>query len=687
MVLPNFFACLMLVGFIMSTVGCKEEIDESNFAIKKEQTIADYLNENTNKFSQIKSVFERVKLGLETDPNASSIISALSARGNYTVFLPNDNAVAAYVAKLGKESVDALNYEDARLIAYSCIIDNKDNAAYETPDFPTSGTFAQSNLADRLLTCEEDTTAEFSGLYKINATSHVIASDFVMSNGVIHEVNTVIAPSSQLLHEMIAETPNLTIMSLLLKATGWDEKMAAVPERDTKYEEVSRLDTYTQPQVGTFAVAKTRYFGFTGFVETDDVYKNEWNVELNGTTKDDTLAVLNAIKTMCQSYGVEGSADDNYTDENNIVNRFVAYHFMEGRVAYDRFVHHYNEYGYKYGDPKNPQTKTYPVNVWDYYTTLGKYRGLLKVTQLGDKDPEHSLYINRISVYADERDGTYEELSTVADGILLSPNNGSYENNAKNGFYYPINKILLYGTTTRDQLASERIRFDITTMLPELASNNKRGGEYTYFPAGYFNNITNETTGTRCLYLMTSSAANWRDYQGDEMMFSGMYDFVLQLPPVPKTGSYELRMGMSMNTLRGMVQIYLGTDPNDLQPVGLPFDLRQKVTNNPAIPWVEDTQDDVTDAENDKNMYNQGYLKGPKYFTICNGNGLETVRDAGGDAAAIRRIITAKDFDVNKTYYLRFKSALKKLDSQLFMDYFEFVPKSVYNGAEPEDIW
>jgi hypothetical protein len=39
------------------------------------------------------------------------------------------------------------------------------------------------------------------------------------------------------------------------------------------------------------------------------------------------------------------------------------------------------------------------------------------------------------------------------------------------------------------------------------------------------------------------------------------------------------------------------------------------------------------------------------------------------------------------TYYLRYKSALKKLDAQLYVDFIEIVPKEVYNGAEVEDIW
>ena len=367
---------------------------------------------------------------------------------------------------------------------------------------------------------------------------------------------------------------------------------------------------------------------------------------------------------------------------------------MEGKMAYDRFVHHYNEFNYMYGDNKNPQTQQMPTNVWDYYTTMGKYRGLVKVTQVGDagfeRDLDHKIYINRISVYNNDRDGDYSELRVTNPGILISASNGEYDNNAQNGFYYPINKILLYDDETRNNLGSERIRIDMTTMLPEMASNNIRGNEYTRFPNGFFDNIMSESSDTRILYLMDAwspGGGSWNDYQGDEVMFTGLYDFVLRIPPVPKDGTYELRMGVSMNSMRGMVQMYFGDDPLRLSPVGLPYDQRQSVDNNPEIPWVADVDDDAVNAENDKNLRNQGYLKGPQYFTMTNGKADTPVRSRGGVYAAIRRIITVENLRADKTYYFRFKSALKQTDAQFFLDYFEFVPTQIYNGPEPEDIW
>ena len=143
-----FFSIVMLLGLN----SCKETIDDSNFAIKTEETITDFLTNNPDRFSEIKAIFDRVRLSDSED--ASSITAVLSARGNYTLFAPNNEAIKKYLEALGLTDVASLSYEQAQLVAYSCVIDNRTNSAYETPDFPSPGTFGLPNFYDRLLTCE-----------------------------------------------------------------------------------------------------------------------------------------------------------------------------------------------------------------------------------------------------------------------------------------------------------------------------------------------------------------------------------------------------------------------------------------------------------------------------------------------------------------------------------------------------
>ncbi len=682
---------LMILAILtFSLHSCKEDISQDNFAIKTEQTMTDYLASNPSKYSDLKAIFDRVVLG---DSAASSLTSVLSARGNYTLFAPNNEAIETYIkTNLGLSSIDELSDDQAKLIAYSCLIDNGSNAAYEEADFPTDGgTFDESNLNDRTLACRLDTVGNES-FYVINTSAKVLSVNNEVSNGMVHEVESVIAPSSDNLYELIAAADNTKIFAYLMRQTGWADSMN-VPDRDVEYENVNRDQTLTVNGAGTFNIMQRRYLGFTAFVETDDVFENagigipakQVDAEGNLTNAD---AILAAVKAYCKTIYTDATSEE-LTSPNNAVNRFIAYHIIDGKMAYDKLIRHFNEVNYKYKDAKKPQTVNCPTNVWDYYTTVGPHRGLIKITQVGDAgfeaDMDHHIYINRISVYNNKRDGDYKETGVVDAGVRISADNGSYDNNALNGYYFPINKILSYDATVRKNLGSERIRMDITTMLPEILSNSVRGGGLVAFPHEYFNNITSESSGTQLLYLVDFSGASWRDYQGDELMAVGQYDFILKLPPVPQTGTYEVRMGVSNNPLRGMIQMYFGSDPLRLAPVGLPYDMRQSVEGNVNIPWVADVEDALTNAENDRNLRNQGYMKAPNYFTAT---GTETpVRNIGGAQAAIRKIVTTVTMKAGETYYMRFKSALKKADSQFFMDYFEYVPTSVYNGTTEEDIW
>ena len=698
--LKSLTGAFMMLGLMLSVGSCKENINDDNYAIKKELTMTDRL-EQSPELSDIKSVFDRVRLG--NSNNASSLTSVLSARGNYTVFAPTNDAVRNYVRALtGSEDVSSLSYEQAQLIAYNCIIDNGDNDAYETPDFPIKGAFTLPNLNDRLLTSQQD---EETQDYVINGTSTVTKENIQVSNGVLHIVDAVISLSSNTVAEMIQDAPNMKVMGRLLSETSWVDSLAI--DRDVDYENKEHLETTPRALLAVyrdFIVPQKRYLGFTGFVETDDVYETELGITLQKDAEGNITnwdELLNALRAKAEAvYGTKDS--DNLKSPENALNRFVAYHFVEGKMAYNHFVTHYNEVAYKYGgDPKNPQTTNYSVDVWGYYRTMGKYVDLLKITQVPTGD--HEIYLNRVSRYNDGFDGDYSEISTlphtpgVGLNILVDADNGVNDNNALNGYYYPIHGLLLKTDAVADAMGSERIRFDLTTVLPEMQSNSLKNSDYHYFEHGFFDAITNESAGTHITYLSAAwgGGTNWTDYEGDEFLFGGLFDFVLRLPPVPKSGTYEIRMGISQNPLRGMAQLYFGEDPYRLQPTGLPLDLRQSVSpsNNPQLNWQgeqdDSSLDDETRIENDKNLRNQGYMRAPMYYTASDGKGEKLVRylPNGYDYCCVRRIVGIQYMEANTVYYLRFKSALKKLDAQFFVDYFEYCPSNIYNGADAENPW
>ena len=708
-------ACCTAATFTISS--CEEEIDSSNFAIKKEQTIADLLDSDKN-LSLARDLFKSVPLGNE---GGSSVYSVLSARGNYTAFIPDNVAIENYLRNHELEDIYAMSLEQKQLIAYSCVIDNGDQEAYESTEFPTNAAFNLSNLFDRLLTCEEvddtvkrvkydeltelpviedgDTVYTYYPVYhKIDKASCVMVSDREASNGMLHIVSEVIAPTSDRVAEVIQNAANMKIMGRLLQETGIESLLTE--ERDAVYEETTREEKINIPGVGDANIPLKRYIAFTGFVETDSIFHSKGvpalNLDEDGniTNWDEVLAAVKQIPEIVTAYGAAG---DDLTNPNNAIYKFVQYHFIHGKLAPGKFVMHCNEFRYDYGaDAKNPQMSSMPIDVWDYYTTIGATRHLLKVLQKGDAgEPglEHPVYINRFCTYQNGFKDNYDVEAVLDEGIEV------YENLAlspSNGYVYPISDILVFGDKQRADMGKERLRIDFTTVLHELTANNFRGGDYMNFPRvneqrTYFDNLVRATTDTKVSYLHVAYSkvgGAWKDFQGDEFMVTGLYDFTIKLPPVPVANEYEVRIYASHNTLRGMAQMYFGTDPDRLQPAGLPYDMRQSCQNNPAIPWVKDIDDDVqTNIENDKNLRNQGYMKAPNMITTTGSKGLEPVRNTSPSTPGLRRIVTRQRMDPETTYYLRYKSALKKLDAQLYVDFIEIVPKEVYNGAEVEDIW
>lgn len=694
-------AAVVAFGLLFTAQSCQESINEGNFAIAQNPTITEHLVSNDSIFSSIKAIFDRVKLG--SKDNASVLSSVLSARGNYTVFAPTNKAVEKYLQTLGKSKIEELTKEEATLIAYSCVIDNGDETAYSRQQL-LDGALSKTDLSDRSITVKnvpKDEANKIPAHILLNDQVKIVGVQEKLSNGYLHTVESVIAPSIESVPDLLQAAPNMRIMGALLDATDWANKLSGT-HFDLQYEgEERELTTKLEGVAGTFNIPQHRYLCFTGFVETDEVFQKEWGIPApqydEGTkTLTNAQAIIDAVKAKCEAiYGTD--AQNDLKDEANAVNRFVAYHFLEGKMAHNQFVQHFNEWLYQYKDKAKPQQSTYTIDISDYFVTVGSKRALMKITQ---DAKSHNIYINRTCKYDVNKD--YEQLQVLREGVQVfatnEVNGKTYDNNSKNGYFFPINKILVMDKETAAALGSERIRFDITTMLPELLSSGCRTDlKYTHFPKltsaradgtrGFFRNIINESEGTRFAYLHAGdpqAGGGWRDYQGDEFMVLGLYDFVLKLPPVPEAGMYEIRMGTSNNTLRGMCQIYFGDDPNNLTPAGLPLDMRQTAADNPLIGFKGDTKDADANAETDKNMRNQGYMKAPRSFTVVNGKGDAGLRDF---PQVLRRIITQEYMEPGKTYYLRFKSALDKSDSQFFSDYFELVPRSVFNGQEPEDLW
>lgn len=721
-------------------VGCKEEIDTSARFTLKEYTVLSYL-ESDSIYSEYVKLIHQVPVSSQS---ASTVAQLLSARGRYTCFAPDNDAIQDYLDTLyAKGIINAPSWDGftsantldsvQKIIVLNSIIDGSRNGEiYEVGDISSkddNDELPTPNLNDRKIykTSIPQTDSIFiNGVALIDMNNR----DVETINGRVHQVHSVIAPSndtmSDLFRQWIAENKHgFLVASKLILAAGLEDTLSKT--RDDVWEQlyltkqVKDLPNHpTEPdQPGT--MPEHRKYGFTIFAETDNV----WEAELGKAAESITIEDVKNYLIAKGAYP-DATTDDNYRDENNIINQFITYHVLPEKLSRDKLVIHYNERGYYW----KTSGQRYTIPVYEYFTTMGKRR-LLKIFESVESD---GIYLNRFPILRNGRgmygpenldkddyheSGYFREVGSsqamypdenVGIKINYETEEGANHENLINGCIYPIDRMLVYTENVRKRLAGERIRIDMAAMFPEFINNDIRR-PMSYYPYGatftravpvnyqYLDDVKMQE-GTM-FYYFGAFERSWSNYQMDEFNIIGKYEFTMRLPPVPTKGHYEIRFGVSAgSSVRSMCQVYFGDNPNYLPAAGIPMDLRigfvyhhfQSGNQYSNFGYTSDAdlqaelklsmeeQDEIT-----KSLRARGFMKGPKYFHC----GASTSASLGIELEHVtRRIMVSADMDPDKTYYIRFKNVLNNDKLQFFTDYLEFVSKDVYdNPVEPEDYW
>lgn len=670
----SIFSVVVAFGFY----GCSDSVDDSDMFVFTGETVYSYL-QKTEGYSLFTKLTEVVKTSSKTDSRISSL---LSARGNYTVFAPSDKAVQTFIDSVYNTpncSLDSVSYEMADYIVRNAIIDNGDAEAYKTSDF-VLGALEKMSMDDRYIMVSFDTINGKTRIL-INENSVVENPDVECSNGYIQGVNKVLSPSNAKLADLIDQAPNMKIFSQLLKITGLADSMSLV--RDEDYEANHEIYGYGLTKTANQLNPTHRYYGFTAFVEPDSVFEAQWGVANPIFQNEDFTnwdEIYPIIKEKCQEAYPSATSEDP-TSTDNAIHQFVDYHIIAARMSWEKMVIHHVEMGYAFS---NPNTLTIDCN--EYYETYGPYHRLMKITEGAQTNGKR---INRHCTYDTK---TYDELTVDREGINIESDNGKYTISALNGFYYPIDEILIYDDGVPNVVLNDRLRWDFASLFYEGITNGLRrikDADQHPIPSGYFERMT-FTSDSWCVYLPYYGAYSQSNYQADEFNVRGQYDLTFRLPPVPYEGTWQFRICAPSNTGFGMAQFYVGTDRNNLPAVGLPVDLRLSLSN-PNIGWAEDDEDEEVTRAIDKNMLNHGYMKPPRHDGISRNGApvIESMRNSTTyrNYLRVRKIIWTGNAKPDEPMYVRIKSVLDNAYACFLLEYMEWVPKNVYNGNTEEDQW
>ncbi len=658
--------------------ACKEEIDDSNLYTFTGETIEDYLANRSDQYSSFNYILTRI--GYD---------KILSSYGIYTCFAPNNEAVTSYIDSLYNDmSNPKLPHNGMTSKGLEGLTDSlcNDIALFHLLNTKVMGVYMGNGMTiktilGRDINTETDTV---SGNVLISRSALITSMDNELENGVLHEINHVITRSNLLVAgEMESHGDQFSLFSQALKLTGLADSLALI---EKSVSEVSNETSYWVPEKCEL--------GYTIFAETNDVFAAN-----QITTIEELAAYAAGIYADCAKSGsgwydyarrnnITVSTGIDYENPWNVLNMFIRYHVVGYKMPWDRLVYDWNQ--------------TAQATLCEYYETLLPYT-LMKMTKNSGKLRlnrwiENNGLTDRVAML-----GTNAIHTVRLEGIELAGQ--SEQIAAVNGYIHPITDILSYHEDVPKGVLNERMRFDDTALLGEMMSNSIRGmtmaeikahqdgGTYSRvrFPYDFFDGLSVYNGDETQLRYLAKDEGNYSNYQGDEFLCVGKYDFALRLPPVPD-GTYELRIGYTANSSRGMLQFYLGTSSElvTMKALDIPLDMRHvpsssATAENPdAITgWCPYEQTDDQGVESDNSMHNLGYMRGPLYYTV--GKGGSTV--ARANSQDLRRIIAKRSFEQGE-YWLRFKSVLNNTSSQFHLDYIEFCPENVYNnGTLVEDMF
>ncbi|MBQ6085692.1 MAG: hypothetical protein IJK94_04265, partial [Bacteroidaceae bacterium] len=153
----------MLAGVLLAAamVSCTEQVDTSARYVFADETVYSYLSKH-EVYSEYVDLLKKVKV---SQISLSTLSQLLSARGNYSVFAPTNEAIQVYLDSLyAKGIIDAPSWSGFRdsvsldsireVIVYNSIIDGGDDYdPYETGSFPVQNDaeFSLSNMYQRKL--------------------------------------------------------------------------------------------------------------------------------------------------------------------------------------------------------------------------------------------------------------------------------------------------------------------------------------------------------------------------------------------------------------------------------------------------------------------------------------------------------------------------------------------------------
>ena len=718
-----FVAALFLTGANV-IVGCNPEPDESDMYTSTGETAEDFIARKPN-LSAFNTILKRVGL----DRN-------LSSYGEYSCFVPTNDAITAYIDSLYDDTTNKdLPHNGMTQRGLDGLTDSlcNDIAKYHLANGINNSVDLGAGSTVRTMlgrTFTSETSVKYQGMVALEQEAVIIEPDSLVTNGVVHVLNKVIPRSNRVVAAEMERLEEYSIFMKALKETGLVDSLEKT-KKPVEYDlpAAESMDNGSNADKRCYS-PKECLIKYTIFAEPDVVMKAalkkagysedfEGLVQFaNDTYRDadqwyDMLAEKGLWNNDTKTFEKKVSTGRDFRNRNNALNMFVSYHILFAGMPVNELVFEYSS--------KTTTSWNY-VNgcgPFDYYETMLP-NTLMKIWQPTWRS-NAATYINRYiknNTLTDQlgqlgKDGMGSDgmHTVVREGIrVVRTSTDQYKTNIQsyNGYIHAIRDMLVYDRLVPQGVLHERLRFDSTTFLPEFINNGIRmstssevsalngggSGARVAFALDYFDGVVSYTKENRFRYNVKGAYNAW---QSDTFQGWGNYDLAIKMPPLP-TGVYEFRIFYTPMQHGGMMMFYMGDSKklSSMVPLDIPLDVRIPMTD-PRIGSLYFGDEDDMGIATDAAMRNRGYMRGlysykdhPEKVSVDDPLCQTELNQRSDKSNASFRKIMSRSLEVKQSgeKWFRIKNVIPdEIDLKWQFDYIEFVPLDVVGNTQYSEDW
>lgn len=239
--LPVSIFIVLLTALTISS--CKKE--ELKYNTTDDVNIVGYLDRIPDSFSLFKQILVRTETS-----------NFLNAYGSYTVFVPTNTGVQAWLTSIGAASVEAADVDVLKeLVKFHVLEDTVATGSFKDGKLPVPTMHGQF-----LITGASSEGGKAS--YTVNRQAAVMQSNIRVGNGFIHVIDHVLEPAKTTIAQQLEANPEYSIFVEAMKATGFFNllnKVDADPAKRWKTVIAESNEALADSNITSYSALRTKY--------------------------------------------------------------------------------------------------------------------------------------------------------------------------------------------------------------------------------------------------------------------------------------------------------------------------------------------------------------------------------------------------------------------------------------------